>query len=183
MASSNNDDFLTALQLTVCGYLEADSYFSASPRIPVVSEVREDVLEAIARSGGGGMVVIVGLMDGAMVQGGQARMGDRVNLLIRVREVVAQNRSASGSRENALRVAQKVALVLNGKVAAMSTDETPQKMGGTLAVTTIERGAVETDAGGNAVRGINAWHVMLSAHGGGLCDFTRRDAATPEGAP
>lgn len=188
MASTNNDDFLSRVQLTAAHYLERDPYFTPEqtgtenqPVIPVVSMVQADVETQIKTSGNvSGLLVVVALGDCQFTPGGGTLATDKLTLLVRVREVTGVSKNNTGARENCLRVAQKAAWILNTKIAALSTDGTPMRMGGTLSILSITQGMRDERL---EPEGCNVWIVTVAVTGGGLTDFTRRNQKPAAGSP
>ncbi len=187
MSNPANDDLLSRVQLTAVSWLEADDYFT--PRstglkpIPIVSEVKMDVRQAIAASNPTGLICIVGLEDMPNEdKGGGCLRVNEGRILVRVRETIAINRTSSGTGENALRVAQKVAQVLHLQQSAMSTDGTPvRSSAGQFTFLNIEP-ASPADDNNPEGKGIVAYHVRLRFTGS-LLTFTRRGATACDGSP
>jgi hypothetical protein len=91
------------------------------------------------------------------------------------------NRSPSGVQENGLRVASKIAAILNGTPAAKREDGTSFG-GGNYKWTGIVN-AMAMGPDGMPAPQIKAYHVTFSIFQGTLNTFTRRNGAPPAGAP
>lgn len=185
-ANPDNDDLLTLVQLQAVELLSAGEYFT--PRagggraIPVVSEVKEDVVSAIQTRNPAGLICIVGLDAMPNGDGGGGLLHvEQGRIIVRVRETVSLNRSSSGTGENALRVAQKVARVLDGAVAAVRSEAGTAVPGARFRFLNIQP-ALADDLPGVDARGVLAYHVTFRFTGP-LLDFTRRGAAAAAGAP
>jgi hypothetical protein len=180
--AENNEDTLTRVVLTAVEAIKADSYFSppSKPPIPVVSDVQQDIFQAIKMAETRGMLIAVGLDTISFPQTGGC-LAAQGNLIVRVQEIIGQNRSASGVIDNGLRVAQKVGLLLSGKPACLREDGT-KMTGGSLKLENIEPQAA-IGADGQPLPQGRAYHVNLSFNNCSLVDFTRRTSVPQNGAP
>lgn len=179
-----NDDLLSRVQLRAVALLEASTYFTpvSGVRIPIVSEVRDDIVQAIKHRQPAGMICIVALeeMPNADKGGGCLRV-EEGRILVRVREVISTNRGSSGTGENALRVAQAVVPVLHLQKCAMTSDVSPTSMGGIFTFLNIEPALADPVPGG-PVDGVLAYHVRFR-FAGTITPFTRRGSAAVAGSP
>lgn len=183
-ANPDNDDILTRVQLQAAGLLAADRYFTpdGGRMIPVVSEVKEDVASAIQQRNPAGLICIVGLDSMPLGnRGGGILNVEEGRLIVRVRETIALNRGSSGTGENAVRVAQKAGLILDGKVAAVSSITGAAFPGCRFTFLDI-RPALPDDLPSVETRGVVAWHTIIKFTGP-MLDFDRRNAAPAAGSP
>jgi len=104
-----------------------------------------------------------------------------VQFVVRVLEMISVNRSPSGIQENGLRVASKIAGIINGSPAAKREDGTTFG-GGSYKFTGITPAMMSGPDGLPNPQG-RAYHVNFSIPQGTLNDFSRRNGAPPAGAP
>jgi hypothetical protein len=180
--AENNEDFLTQCLLTMKGTLEADAYFSptASAPIPVVVEVNQDIQQAIQMVQMRGLLVTIA-MEQASATGQGGCLTASVQFVVRVLEMISVNRSPSGIQENGLRVASKIAGIINGSPAAKREDGSTFG-GGSYKFTGITPAMMSGPDGLPNPQG-RAYHVNFSIPQGTLNTFTRRNGSPPAGAP
>lgn len=181
-----NEDLLTQVQLRAVSLIEASTYFTpvSGKAIPAVSEVREDVVAAIKMRNPCGLICIVGIEDAPIEDagGGCLRIAEG-RLIVRIRETVALNRSASGTGENALRVAQQVLLCLHLQVCAMTTGATPERLPGAGIFQALRpEPALADNLPGTPPDGVLAYHSLFR-FSGTITPFTRRGSVAAEGSP
>jgi hypothetical protein len=180
--AENNEDFLTQCLLTMKGTLESDAYFSptnAAP-IPVVVEVNQDIQQAIQMVQMRGLLVTIA-MESCATKGSGGCLTIAPQFVVRVLEMISVNRSPSGIQENGLRVASKIAGILNGTTAAKREDGS-QFGGGSYLFTGITPAMMSGPDGLPNPQG-RAYHVTFSIPQGTLNTFTRRNGSPPAGAP
>lgn len=180
--AENNEDFLTQCLLTMKGTLEADAYFSPtnSAPIPVVVEVNQDIQQAIQMVQMRGLLVTIA-MEAANATGSGGCLFSSVQFVVRVLETISMNRSPSGIQENGLRVASKIAGILNGTPAAKREDGSSFGGGSYVFKGIVPAMAMGPD--GMPAQQIKAYHVNFSIPQGTLNAFTRRNGSPPAGAP
>lgn len=180
---AENEDTLTRCLLTACETLRANTYFTPTdgrPKIPVVEDVSGDIFQAIQNAEIRGMHVAVGLDTFGSVNSGGCLTGS-ISIIVRVQEIVGQNRSASGVLDNAARVAGKVALVLHGTLCCKDSDGV-KMTGGSWQAQGIEPAqALGTD--GAPLPNGRAYSVRFTATNFTLTDFNRLTKAPSAGAP
>ncbi len=180
---AENEDTLTRCLLTACETLRANAYFTPTdgkPRIPVVEDVSGDIFQAIQQAEIRGMLVAVGLDTLGDLQRGGCLTGT-VSIIVRVQEIVGQNRSASGVLDNAARVAGKMALTLHGSTCCKDSDGA-KLTGGSWQVQGIDPSQALGTDGAPLPQG-RAYSVRLSATNFTLTDFNRLTHAPKAGAP
>jgi hypothetical protein len=180
--AENNEDTLTQVLLTVCKHLREDAYFTPTngrPAIPVVEDISQDVLQAIKMAEVRGILVAVGYDTISFPQSGGCLAAEG-SVIVRVTEVIPQNRGASGAWDNGLRVAQRAAQVLQGKACALREDG--ERMGGgSWKPDRIEQQlAVGSD--GKELPAGRAYHLILKMANCSLVSFTRRTTPPKPGA-
>lgn len=180
--AENNEDTLTQVLLTVCKHLREDAYFTPTngrPAIPVVEDINQDVIQAIKLAEVRGILVAVGYDTISFPQSGGCLAAEG-SVIVRVTEVIPQNRGASGAWDNGLRVAQRAAQVLQGKACALREDG--ERMGGgSWKPDRIEQQlAVGSD--GKELPAGRAYHLILKMTNCSLVSFTRRTTPPKPGA-
>ena len=180
---AENEDTLTRCLLTACETLRASTYFTPTdgkPKIPVVEDVSGDIFQAIQNAEIRGMHVAVGLDTFGDINNGGCLTGS-ISIVVRVQEIVGQNRSASGVLDNAARVAAKVALVLHGTACCKDSDGA-KMTGGSWQCRGVEpTQALGTD--GAPLPNGRAYSVRFTATNFTLTDFQRLTKAPSAGAP
>ena len=181
--AENNEDFLTQCLLTIKSTLEADPYFTPTdgkPPIPVLVEVFQDIQQVIQMTQMRQMLVTIAMEDETATGSGGCMTGT-ARFVVRVIENLSVNRSPTGTMENSLRVAQKIAQVLNNKPAAKRENGTTFG-GGSYKRTGITSAAAMGPDGMPAPQ-CRAYHVTFTVPNGTINDFTRRNGSPPAGAP
>ena len=180
---AENEDTLTRCLLTACETLRASTYFTPTdgkPRIPVVEDVSGDIFQAIQQAEIRGMHVAVGLDTFGGVNNGGCLTGS-ISIIVRVQEIVGQNRSASGVLDNAARVAGKVALALHNTACCKDSDGV-RMTGGSWQCQGIEP-AQALGPDGSPLPNGRAYSVRFTATNFTLTDFQRLTKAPSAGAP
>jgi len=170
-------DFLSRVQLSAVELLEAAAFFSTSPKIPVVSEVKGDIEALIKQRAQAGLMAIVAMEDAPIndAGGGQLVISDG-RLVVRLREVVTINRGAGGSGETALTAAQAAAELLQN---AQITDASGAALGSAHFTVLSISHALPDDTTGNP-QAVRAYHVTLRFCGG-IRPMTRRGSPPAPG--
>lgn len=180
---AENEDTLTRCLLTACETLRGTGYFTPTdgrPKIPVVEDVSGDIFQAIQQAEIRGMLVAVGLDTFGSVNNGGCLTGS-ISIIVRVQEIVGQNRSASGVLDNAARVCEKVALILHNTPCCKDSDGV-RMTGGSWQLQGIEPAqALGTD--GAPLPNGRAYSVRFTATNFTLTDFNRLTKAPSAGAP
>jgi hypothetical protein len=180
--AENNEDTLTQVLLTVCKHLREDVYFTPTngrPAIPVVEDVNQDILKAIQLAENRGILVAVGYDTISFPQSGGC-LAASGSVIVRVTEIIPQNRGASGAWDNGLRVAQRAAQALQGKACALREDGT-RMTGGIWNPVRIEQ-QIAVGADGQALPTGRAYHLILEMTNCSLVSFTRRTTPPKPGA-
>lgn len=180
---AENEDTLTRCLLTACETLRASTYFTPTdgkPEIPVVEDVSGDIFQAIKQAENRGMLVAVGLDTFGSIQNGGCLTGS-ISIIVRVQEIVGQNRSASGVLDNAARVAEKVALTLHNTACCKDSDGV-RMTGGSWQAQGIEPAQALGPDGAPLPNG-RAYSVRFTATNFTLTDFQRLTKAPSAGAP
>jgi hypothetical protein len=127
-----------------------------------------------------GLLVTIA-MENANATGTGGCLTASLQFVVRVLEMISVNRGPSGVQENGLRVASKIAGILNGTPAAKRDDGTTFG-GGSYRFTGITPAMMSGPDGMPNPQG-RAYHVTFSIPQGTLNAFTRRNGSPPAGAP